>query len=182
MMGMDPRIFELKDGRTLQIREAVVEDAPAMIDYVNDVSGESDFLLFGPGEFELTEPEECEFIRKCLETDNQAMILGLIEDVIVSILHFTGGRRARIRHSGELGITVRKEFWRIEIGSLMMDALIDWAKATGIITKLNLRVRTDNKRAIRLYKRKGFVVEGTIRGEVRIDGESYDLHWMGLEL
>jgi RimJ/RimL family protein N-acetyltransferase len=179
---MEPQRFELKDGHILLIREAAIEDARAMIDYVNDVSGETDFLLFGPREFELTESEEREFIHKCLETDNQMMILGLIEDVIVSTLHFTGGRRARIRHSGELGMTVRKGFWGIGIGSLMMDALIDWARTTGIITKINLRVRTDNERAIRLYERKGFAVEGTIRREIQIEGEHYDLHWMGLEL
>jgi RimJ/RimL family protein N-acetyltransferase len=64
----------------------------------------------------------------------------------------------------------------------MVDALVDWARATGFVTKINLRVRTDNPRAIALYKRKGFVIEGTISREMFLDGKYYSHHWMGLEL
>jgi hypothetical protein len=59
---MEPRKHELKNGRVLLIREVAVEDARALLDYVERISGESDFLSFGPGEFELTESEEEEFI------------------------------------------------------------------------------------------------------------------------
>jgi hypothetical protein len=52
---MEPRKYELKNGRVLLIREVSVEDARALLDYVKRISGESDFLSFGPGEFELTE-------------------------------------------------------------------------------------------------------------------------------
>ncbi|MFP4345076.1 MAG: GNAT family N-acetyltransferase [Anaerolineales bacterium] len=64
----------------------------------------------------------------------------------------------------------------------MLDALLAWARATGVVTKINLRVQTDNRRAIALYERKGFVIGGTIRREIRIDGEYFDHHWMGLAL
>ena len=48
--------------------------------------------------------------------------------------------------------------------------------------KINLRVRTDNKRAILLYERRGFVKEAKIRKEIFIDGQFYDHYWMSLEL
>ena len=64
----------------------------------------------------------------------------------------------------------------------MLDALIDWARGTGIMTKINLRVRTDNQRALALYERKGFVIEGRIRKQILLEGKYYDRHWMGLEL
>jgi hypothetical protein len=54
---MEPRKHELKNGRVLLIREVAVEGARALLDYVQRISGESDFLSFGPGEFELTESE-----------------------------------------------------------------------------------------------------------------------------
>ena len=44
-----------------------------------------------------------------------------------------------------------------------MDTLIDWARSTGSIRKIALRVRTDNARGIALYREKGFEVEGTLR-------------------
>ncbi len=182
MLAMQPRKHRLKNGRVLVIREAAVEDARAVLDYVEGISGESDFLTFGPGEFELTEPEEEDFLRKYRDSDNQLYILGLIDDTVASALSFSAGRRPRVRHSGEFGMSVREQDWGLGIGSLMLDALIDWAKATQIVKKINLRVRTDNQRAVLLYERKGFVKEGTIRKEILLDGRYFDHHWMGLEL
>jgi RimJ/RimL family protein N-acetyltransferase len=179
---MPPSEHKLADGRVLLIREAEGKDARAVLDYVNAISDESDFLSFGPGEFDLTEPEEAEFLRKCGAADNQIYLLGTIEDVLVSTLNFSGGRRPRLRHKGEFGLSVRREYWGLGIGSLMLDALIEWARGTGFVTKINLRVRTDNQRAIRLYEGHGFAIEGTIRREMLLDGHYYDHHWMGLEL
>jgi RimJ/RimL family protein N-acetyltransferase len=179
---MKPGTHELDDGRILLIRQAAVEDARAVLDYVQDISGESDFLSFGPGEFELTEAQEEAFIRGCLASDNQVYLLGLVEDRIVAALTFSGGRRPRVRHSGEFSMSVRKPYWGLGIGSLMLDALIAWARDTQIVKKINLRLRTDHQRAIRLYERKGFVKEGTIRNEICLDGTYFDHHWMGLVL
>ena len=79
-------------------------------------------------------------------------------------------------------MSVRKDHWGLGIGSLMLDALLDWAKQSGIVTKINLRVRTDNERAIRLYTSKGFAMEGTIHRAVFLDGQYFDHHCMGLQL
>ena len=100
----------------------------------------------------------------------------------MSTLSFSGGQRNRIKHCGELGMTVQRRYWEIGIGTLMLEVFIAWAKRTNIIKKVNLRVRTDNKRAISLYERMGFVIEGTIRKEIFIDGKFYDHYWMGLEI
>ena len=179
---MKPRKHHLKDGSVLVIREATGEDAQAVIDYVEGVSGESGFLTFGPGEFEHTKAEEEQFLCKFRVADNQLYLLGLIDGVVVSTLSFFGGLRPRVRHRGELGMSVQKKYWGTGIGRLMLDTLIDWARDTHIVKKINLRVRTDNQRAIKLYERKGFLREGTIRREILLDRKYYDHHWMGLEL
>jgi RimJ/RimL family protein N-acetyltransferase len=182
MPAIEPRQHKLKNGLVLSIREARVQDARVLLDYIQDISGESDFLTFGPGEFDLSEADEKEYLRKCRESDNQLYLVGLIAGRVVSVLTFSGGRRSRVRHSGEFGISVRRDVWGLGIGSWMLDALIEWARATGIVKKLDLRVRTDNQRAIALYMQKGFVIEGTIRKEMLVDGKYFDHYWMGLEL
>ena len=179
---MQPVQHLLKDGSVLLIREAAPEDARAILDYIECISTESDFLTFGPGEFELTEAEENDFLRKCRQADNELYLVGLINNVVACTLHFSAGHRPRIRHTGELGLSVRMQYWNLGIGSLMLDTLIAWAQLTGFIRKLNLRVRTDNERAIALYRRKGFVTEGTIRKEIFSNGTFFDHYWMGLEL
>lgn len=179
---MQERSHELRNGQILAIREVLVDDAPAVLAYLEDISGETDFLSFGPGEFDLTLGEEEDHIRQCLASDNLLFLLGAIDDTVVALLHFEGGRRSRMRHSGGLGMSVRKSYWGLGIGTSMLDTLIDWARETQVITKINLRVRTDNQRAIHLYRRKGFVVEGTISREIWLEGRYFDTHWMGLEL
>lgn len=179
---MEARSHELKNGCVLLIREAMPEDARAVLDYVEAVSGESDFLTFGPGEFDLTEAQEADFLRRCYDSDNQIYLVGSIADQIVSTLSFAAGRRPRVRHSGEFGLSVRKEYWGLGIGSFMLDALIDWARATQVVKKINLHTRTDNQRAIALYLRKGFVIEGTVNRGIFLHGEYFDHYLMGLEL
>lgn len=174
--------YVLKNEQVLLIRQAKAQDAQAVLDYIEAISAESDFLSFGPGEFELTEAEEEDVLRQYCHSDSQLYLLGLVDDTIVATLTFSAGRRPRVRHSGEFGISVRKRYWRLGIGSLMLDTLIDWARGTEIVKKINLQVRTDNRRAIALYKRKGFAIEGTIRKAIFLNGQYFDHHWMGLEL
>lgn len=60
-----------------------------------------------------------------------------------------------------------------------MDALLAWAGHGGVITRVNLRVRTDNAAALALYRSRGFEVEGTLRDQIRLKGRRFDLHVMG---
>lgn len=176
------RTFPLRDGRILRLRPATPADAPALVAYRDQVSGESNFLSFGPGERPVTVEQEEAFVRELQETDNGLLLLALLAGELVGVLTFRGGDRPRLRHAGGFGISVRRPYWGLGIGSLLLDELIRWARAGGVITKINLRTRTDNERAIRLYEAKGFVREGTISRDLRIDGVYYDNYWMGLEL
>ncbi len=88
---MQPRSFHLKNRCLLVIREATTEDASAVLDYVEVVSGESGFLNFGPGEFEHQEDEERDVLQNYRASDNQLYLLGPIDGEIVSILAFSAG-------------------------------------------------------------------------------------------
>lgn len=173
---------ELKGGGVILIREAVAGDARSVLDYVEVVCGETDFLTFGPGEFELGEAEEAEYLESCRAAEGVLYLLALIDGEIVGTLNFASGRRRRVRHTGELGMSVRSPWWRQGIGSLLLDALLEWAREGGMVRKINLRVRTDNARAIALYEQRGFAHEGTISREIQIGGRFYDHHCMGLAL
>lgn len=79
-----------------------------------------------------------------------------------------------------MGITVRKPYWGLGIGKLLLKYLIDWAKGTGIIRKINLRVRSDNEKAIKLYEKYNFKKEGTLLRDFCINEKFYDSICMGL--
>jgi RimJ/RimL family protein N-acetyltransferase len=179
---MKPREYRLKNGEVLVIREAEIEDARDLIEYAEATSGESDNLTFGSGEFDISLSQEEEIIRNSRGADNILYIIGVVQNRIAAFLMFIGGKRPRLRHRGEFGISVRKAYWNLGIGSHMLDTMIEWAKNSSVVTKINLRVRCDNELAIGLYERKGFVKEGKIRRDMRIGKDYVDCYYMGLEI
>lgn len=174
--------FQLRSGQTLIIRKAEKQDASSIIDYINTICKESENLTFGEGEFGITADKEAEFIESISKSDNQLMICAFLADQLVGQLVFTGGHRPRIKHTGEFSITVLKEYWGLGIGTELIKYMIHWAKETRIIRKINLRVRSDNRVAIGLYKSLSFIFEGTSTREFFIDGKFHDSIHMGMEI
>lgn len=172
----------LKDGREITIRKAVRSDAPRMVQYVSVIGGESDNLTFGLNEFELTVEKEELIIESMNSRDNSIMIVAEINGEIASMLSMSCGTRPRTRHVGEFGITVRKPFWSLGIGNAMISYMIEWARDTKIVRKINLRARADNSKAIALYKKHGFREEGVATMDLYINGSFYDSILMGLEI
>jgi len=177
---MEEKELTLRTGLRLTIREAWRSDAAALLEYLAVVSAETDYLTFGPREFTLSVAEEALYLEQCQQAPNSIYLLAETEGRLIGTLTFTGGGRVRTRHAGEFGISVRKEYWSQGVASALLDVLVEWALEGQIIRKLNLRVRVDNHRAIRLYERKGYVTEGTIQKELYVNGEYYDLLWMGM--
>lgn len=177
-----PLILKTKDQRDLIIREAESKDAGLLLQYIERVSGETDNLSFGPGEFEMSVAEEAEYLERCLGVKNCIYLLAYVDQTLAGALNFSSSNRSRLIHVGEFGITVQKSFWGLGVGAMLMDALIDWARKGGIIKKINLKVRTDNHPAINLYIQKGFTVEGVMKMENYVNGVYTDLLQMGLIL
>ena len=167
------------DANGLLIREAVPEDAPVLLRYVHQISHESDFLSFGPGEFELSEEEEAGFLKSSLEASHRIYFIAFDGHQVVGTVNFSAGVRPRVRHTGELGLSVAKSHWGRGIGTQLMQHLISWAEAHAEINRLQLHVRVDNVRAIRLYERLGFEREGTVLRAMKIGDTYFDSHIMG---
>lgn len=162
------------------IRKANKFDAKALIDYLNIIGGESDFLTFGIGQFGRSVREEEAFIENTLKKENALFIIAEFNGKVVGNLNFSGGLRQRNAHAGEFGVSILKEYWGNGIGKELIKYLISWSKNSGIIRKINLRVRTDNTRGIYLYKKFGFLEEGIVKRDFFINGEFYDSLLMGL--
>ena len=174
--------IKLKNGQTCAFRESREDDAQQILNYLNKISSETDFITYSKGEMNCTIEEELKFIKEHLECNNKLHIVAEINGNIVGMSDFTGGKQNRIQHIGVFGITVLKKYWSLGIGSMLTETIIEWAKKSGIVRKMNLKVRVDNKRAIKLYKKFGFINEGTITRQLLIDKKFYDAYLMGLEI
>lgn len=166
----------------LKIRPIEVSDAENMIVYLNQIAGESENLTFGLGEIEITLEKEISYLQSLQGNGNQMMVVATVDEEIVGNISYNGGHRLRTRHVGEFGISVRKDYWGKGIGKALLQNLIDWGKASPYCEKINLRVRDDNIRAISLYRKLGFQVEGLIKKDMKINGEFVDCLFMGLTI
>lgn len=114
--------------------------------------------------------------RKRLEEDdeNDRTLVAVVGEDIVGNLGLTRMRRARRAHVGQVGMSVRDAWQGKGIGSALMRAALDLADNWLGLRRLELTVYTDNARAIALYRKFGFVVEGTHRAFAFRDGAYVD--------
>jgi ribosomal protein S18 acetylase RimI-like enzyme len=109
--------------------------------------------------------------------------------VDASFVAVAGGRVVGMIHVeasrfgfGDLGMGVAAEWRGRGVGSALMRAAIEWARAQGL-HKLSLEVFPTNAAAIALYRKHGFVEEGLrTKHYRRASGELWDAIAMGLVL
>ena len=89
--------------------------------------------------------------------------------------------RPRVRHCGSFGLSVLRKYWALGLGRALSEAIVLEARQLDF-TRIELRVRHDNPRAISLYETLGFQVEGRLRDAFMVDGVAYDDLIMGLVL
>jgi L-phenylalanine/L-methionine N-acetyltransferase len=84
----------------------------------------------------------------------------------------------RRRHVARIGMAVRDDWQGKGVGAALMQGAVDLADKWLNLERLELDVFTDNEPAIRLYKKFGFVVEGTMRRFAFRDGQYVDTYMM----
>jgi RimJ/RimL family protein N-acetyltransferase len=177
---MNCNYYKLKNGKDYVIRKAKTEDAEKLLEYLNTIPNESDNLTFGPNELTFDIEERKAFINTCENCESRYFVIAEYEGKIIGNLNFSGETKPRTKHKGEFGVSVLKEFWGNGIAYELIKGLIQWAKEGGKIKKINLLVREDNERAVKVYKKLGFEVEGLIKRSFFIDGRYYSAYYMGL--
>lgn len=78
-----------------------------------------------------------------------------------------------VAHVFRLNIVVHPGFRGRGIGTALMRDLMEWAKQSPRVGKIELLVRATNERAIRLYSKLGCVEEGRLQNRVRLSDNSF---------
>ena len=164
----------LKDGRSCTIRSAEPDDAPKMLQYMKIMLGETPFLLRTPEEFNYTPEDEARILAGRRDDPRCLMLLAEMDGQIIACADVCShGAKSRVMHRGELGISVRKDYWRQGIGSALMERLLAFAGENGF-EQVELTVESKNRRAIGLYMKYGFTVYGTRPHGMKYPDGSYD--------
>ena len=163
----------------LFIRRAVPGDAEQLVQLRRRLFAETAFMLWEPAEFAATAEDERKFIERLSSRPNSCLLLAVSGSAVLGFLAAIGGERNRLRHSALLALGVARECWSKGIASRMLSEAVAWASSAKL-KRLELMVHTTNGKAVALYRKHGFVVEGTRRCSLLVEGEYVDEYLMSL--
>lgn len=131
-------------------------------------------MMFEPGERPMDVEIQRKRIQHVLQAGNQMMFVAEAADgALVGILGALGGANRRSRATVHIFVGVRQAYRGRGIASRLFEVLEVWAHAWGA-HRLELTVMAHNQRALQLYERLGFVIEGRLCDALRVDGQYVD--------
>lgn len=141
------------------IRPVRIEDAES-INEIRRMDGVRENIL-GIISERVTRTED--FIRGLSENDH--LLVAEVEEEgtkkVVGMIGMNVSRSSRLRHSASIGIMVHADYQGKGIGTALFKKVIDLADNWLMLTRLELTVFVENKRAVKLYESLGFQIEGT---------------------
>ncbi|MEM0155796.1 MAG: GNAT family N-acetyltransferase [Thermoplasmataceae archaeon] len=164
------------DPQEYAIREARISDAKGIIECMQSVMDEHTFLV--SEYYLLTERGEQDRLRNI---EDLTLVLEYGPE-IVGVLTLQRGMFKKNHHTASLGIAIKKNHRSMGHGTRLIKSAVEWAKSKGI-EKIWLEVFSTNTRAIEVYKKIGFIVEGNKEKQFIIDGNYVDdvlmSYWIG---
>jgi L-phenylalanine/L-methionine N-acetyltransferase len=144
------------DSDPIVIRRAEPEDFEAVWRTMKDEEAYSGLL-------QLPFPSREMWRRRMAEHgDHDYVLLACVKDEVVGNagLH-AAGNSPRRAHAMKLGLAVHRDWQGKGVGNALLGAICGLADNWLNVFRLELTVYTDNERAIALYRKHGFEVEGT---------------------
>lgn len=164
------------------IRKARLEDAPLLANAEREITRIPGRLASRPEEIKE------ENVREKISSlsANSSGIYLVIEKNGLPVGHgfLDPHKLANTSHVVILSLAIHEGYQGIGLGKMLMQKLIEWAKAQPQIEKIELQVRSSNKNGIHLYTNLGFIEEGrkTKRlkyGEHDYQDDVYMALWVG---
>ena len=166
--------------KEILFEEAQAADAEALIDFMNQVAGETDYLVMDDQGFQPSLEATRKILATSQEAEDQLCLLARLDDTIIGLINVRTQSPYRISHIGDIFMALQKDYWGYGIGRILLEEVISWAQEMGHLKRLELTVQVRNERAVRLYQSCGFDIEGIKKRGARTDeGEWLDLYYMG---
>jgi RimJ/RimL family protein N-acetyltransferase len=164
--------------RSIAIRVAVPADGKALGVAIKRIDAETEYLG-EPGEALPWTGRESDHLRELEEKGAGIYFVAIDGEEIIGFLGaFTGwfARNRGVVYIAHIGL--RTAYRGRRIGARLFDAVEAWARERSA-HRLELQVADGNRRALALYHRQGFAIEGRMVDSFRGSGRSYDCHLMG---
>jgi len=164
-----------------RIRIAGPGDAAALLRLKQRLDRETSFMLLEADERDASAQAVADELDAVRRAENSAMIVAESGDGLVGYVELTGGTFRRNRATAYLVIGVLAEASGQGVGTGLLAEAKRWAASVGL-HRLELTVMAHNHRAIGLYERMGFRVEGRRSQCLVIEGQFVDELYMAVIL
>lgn len=161
----------------MNIRHITENDSEQFLLLGKALDQETQFMMLEPGERTLTVEEQRQRILGVLAKDNQVIFVVEHENRLVGFLGAFGGGYQRNRHCAYIVTGVLQEFVGRGLGKHLFQALDDWA-LEHTIHRLELTVMCHNERAVHLYQKMGFEMEGVKKDSLLVNSRYVDEYYM----
>lgn len=154
-MTFHTKEIKLKNGNSGTLRSPSVTEANQLLQYMQTVSGETEYLTRYSEEWNIPIEKEVAWIKYTNASPRALSISCYLEGKIAGNCNINLGNTIKSAHIATIGITVLRDYWNLGIGSAMLSELIEFAKIhrTEII---ELEFAEGNDRAKKLYEKFGF--------------------------
>jgi len=165
------------------IRKAQPQDAAKIIDTINKIIAEPDSNLeMSAGEFLHSLDQEQKILEEFSYSENSIFLVAEASGEIIGMIICHGSSRKASRHCVEVSMSVASDWRGKHVGTVLMQAAVDWANNTKIVKRMDLIVFERNTTAIHLYEKFGFEKEGLLRKLIYRDGKYLNAYIMALLL
>lgn len=177
-MRINNRYFEVK-GLAYTIRSAVADDAEQLSAVRLQIDGETENMDRDRGEAFIDPAGFKEIIRTDTERPRNLFLVAEAKGRIVGFSRCEGTDLKRFSHKVEFGVCVLQAYWGYGIGNNLLKESLAWADRNGI-RKVTLNVLETNEKAVALYKKLGFEIEGVLQKDKLLsNGLYYNTIMMG---
>ena len=158
----------------MRIRRAEPSDAEALVELARAVGGEPGGWLITTTDWR-SAADERRYLKAIRRYPHAAVFVAESDEgELVGRLSLTRDQHPSNAHVADLGLMVDYRYRRRGIGSALLTAAVEWARAAGV-RKLELHVFPHNTAAIALYEEFGFEREGYRKQQyLRSSGEYVD--------
>jgi RimJ/RimL family protein N-acetyltransferase len=174
MQRGDIYTFIAKNGEEIIMRPVVKQDAEEIIKSAEIIIAEGKYL-------QKEEPrsllEEISFIQQVSQLNNMYTAVER-EGKVVGVARILRGELEMKKHTGVFRTWIHPDSQGLGIGKEIMNYTLRWGKGNEL-HKIWLTVFSSNEKAVNVYEKVGFIKEGTLRDQVKVNGKYEDEIYMG---
>ncbi|MCM3719601.1 GNAT family N-acetyltransferase [Fictibacillus phosphorivorans] len=161
--------FQAKNSETIRLRPVEEKDAQDIIKHVETIIQAGRYLQ---KEKPRSLEEEIKFIQEVRLKNNMYTAVER-NGKVVGIARVIKGELIMKSHTGIFRTWIHPDSQGLGIGKQVMNYTLEWGR-TNQLHKLWLTVFSGNEKAVKVYEKSGFIIEGRQKNQAFIDGKFED--------